>query len=215
MKVILIFCIFLKALAIVIKGIDVSAWDENIDWNSVAQSQHFAIIRAGTGNCNFDEFWDINYNGAKNAGVKVGAYWYSYAQSSLDAKNEAKCFLKALEGKQFEWPVYYDIEEESIFDSDIQNDIAKAFCDVMEANKYYCGIYSSASPLTYNFDSSVTERYTIWVAHYGVERPSYYGEYDIWQKGSGPVPGAGDDCDIDEGYLNFEPIVKKNGLNGY
>ena len=71
------------------------------------------------------------------------------------------------------------------------------------------------SPLTYNFDSSVTERYTIWVAHYGVERPSYYGEYDIWQKGSGPVPGTGDECDIDERYLYFEPIVKKNGLNGY
>ena len=214
MKIILILLLFIEASS-AIKGIDVSAWDENIDWNLVAQSQHFAIIRAGTGNCNFDSYWDINYNGAKNAGVKVGAYWYSYANSASDAKNEAKCFIKALQGKQFEWPVYYDIEEEYIFDNDIQNEIATAFCNEMEAAHYYCGIYSSASPLTYNFDSSVINRYTIWVAHYGVDRPSFSGEYDVWQKGSGPVAGAGDDCDIDEGYTNFEPIMKKYNLNGY
>ena len=107
------------------------------------------------------------------------------------------------------WLLFY------IFDNDIQNEIATAFCNEMEAAHYYCGIYSSASPLTYNFDSSVTNRYTIWVAHYGVDRPSFSGEYDVWQKGSGPVAGAGDDCDIDEGYTNFEPIMKKYNLNGY
>ena len=215
MKIILLLFFWLEASSLVMKGIDVSAWDEYINWNVVSKTQHFAILRVGTGNCNFDTYWETNYKGAKNAGVKVGAYWYSYARSAEDAKNEAKCFLKALSGKQFEWPVYYDIEENSIFDSDLQDVISKAFCDVMEANKYYCGIYSSAYYLSNVFDKSVTNRYTIWVAHYGVNRPSYYGEYDIWQKGSGPVSGAGDDIDLDEGYLNFEPVVKQKHLNGY
>ena len=53
--------------------------------------------------------------------------------------------MSLLAGKQFEWPIYYDIEESSIFATGIASAIAKAFCCTLEANKFYCDIYSSAS----------------------------------------------------------------------
>ena len=216
MRTILLLLFFiLGASCLELAGIDVSKYQKNIDWKTVAKSKKFAIIRAGYGKGNIDEYWEKNYKGAKSAGVKVGAYWYSYANSVDAAKQEAKGFLKALEGKQLEWPVYYDIEEQSIYKNNLHNDIAKAFCDIMQSHKYYCGIYSSSYPLTYNFKSDIKNKYTIWCAHYGVSKPSYTGPYDIWQTGYGNVNGVNGDCDLDIGYKDFEPIIKKGGYNGF
>ena len=213
--ILLLLFLILDASCLELAGIDVSTHQNNIDWKTVAKSKKFAIIRAGYGKGTIDDFWEKNYKGAKAAGIKVGAYWYSYANSVDAAKQEAKGFLKALEGKQLEWPVYYDIEEQSIFNNNLQNSIAKAFCDIMQSHKYFCGIYSSASPLTHNFNSDVTNKYTIWVAHYGVSKPDYKGDYGIWQTGYGKVDGVNGDCDKDIGYIDFEPIIKKGGFNGF
>ena len=197
------------------QGIDVSTWQGNIDWGSVAPNCYFAIIRAGYGIGHIDDYFETNYRNAKANGVKVGAYWYSYAGSTSDAVQEANSIVQALAGKQFEWPIYYDIEEQSIFNAGITNDIANAFCQVLEANKYYCGIYSSTSAFDTYFDDYVKNRYTIWLAHWDVDVPSYQGQYDVWQTGSGNIPGIGADTDVDRGYLDFEPVMKQYGLNGY
>ena len=106
-----------------------------------------------------------NYKNVKAADVKVGVYWNTYAGSVSDAKQEANYCIQALKGKQFEWPICYKIEENSIFNKGIANDIAKAFCEVLEHNKYYCGIYSSASAYKSYFNNYVKEKFTIWVAH--------------------------------------------------
>ena len=219
MKAILFIFLFIGIFSLKLEGIDVSSYQGTINWPSVAKSKHFAIIRAGTGwngDNNEDSNFEENYQNAKNAGVKVGAYWYSYARNVEEAKREAEYFMSHLEGKQFEWPVYYDIEEQSQFDAGIQDDIAKAFCDILEANQYYCGIYSGAWVLSHTFNSDTKTRYTIWVANWGVDKPSYSGNYDVWQKSSsGSVNGISVDVDLDEGYTNFEPIMQKYHLNGY
>ena len=196
-------------------GIDVSTYQGNIAWGTVAQNNHFAIIRAGYGFGHIDDYYETNYANAKAAGVKVGAYWYSYAGSTSDAVQEANYVVQALKGKQFEWPIYYDIEEQSIFSAGIASAIAKAFCEVLEANKYYCGIYSSASALNSYFDSYVKEKFTIWVAHWDVDRPSYYGAYGLWQYKVGYTAGVSGQVDLDYGYIDFEPIMKQYHLNGY
>ncbi len=145
----------------------------------------------------------------------MGAYWYSYAASASDAVQEANYAIKALKGKQFEWPIYYDIEEKSIFNAGIQNAIAKAFCEVLEANKYYCGIYSSASALNNYFNDYTKTKFTIWVAHWDVDVPSYKGSYGLWQYKVGYTTGVSGQVDLDYGYIDFEPIMKEKGLNGY
>ena len=219
MKVVLILFLFAVVYSITMQGIDVSSYQGTINWKKVAESKKFAILRAGTGykgGNNKDGKFEENYKNAKDAGVKVGAYWYSYATSVADAKREANYFMQHLSGKQFEWPVYYDIEEQSQFDAGIHNSIAKAFCDILEANHYYCGIYSSGSKWSYSFSKEVSSRYTVWIAHWGVSKPTYTGAYDVWQKSeTGSVSGISGNVDLDEGYLNFEPIMKANHLNGY
>ena len=213
--ILLLLFLILGASCLEIAGIDVSHHQKKIDWKTVAKSKQFAIIRAGYGEGRIDDYWEQNYKDAKAAGVKVGAYWYSYATSVKVAKQEAKSFLKALEGKQLEWPVYYNIEEKIIFDNNLQNRIAKKFCDILKSHKYYCGIFSSASPLTNKFNSDVKNSHTIWVAHYGVSKPSYSGDYGIWQTGLGKVDGVNGDCEMDIGYIDFEPIIKDGGFNGF
>ena len=211
----LLFLLLFLGISCVFQGVDVSKWDEDNDWATASQSVYFAIMRAGYGFGHIDSYYEENYRNAKANGVKVGAYWYSYASSVSDAVQEANYFVEALKGKQFEWPVYYDIEEKSIFEAGIASDIAKAFCNILEANKFFCGIYSSTYFFDTYFDDEVKTRYTIWLAHWDVEVPTYKGKYDVWQYGSGSIPGIGDDADVDKGYLDFEPIMKKNGLNGF
>ena len=197
------------------RGIDVSTYQGYITWPTVAQNNHFAIIRAGYGFGHIDDYYETNYANAKAAGVKVGAYWYSYASSTSDAVQEAQYAIRALKGKQFEWPIYYDIEEDSIFNAGIQNAIAKAFCEVLEANKYFCGIYSSASAFNYNFDDYTKTKFTVWVANWDVDVPSYKGSYGLWQYKVGYTAGVNGQVDLDYGYIDFEPIIKANGFNGY
>ena len=174
MKYYLLLCLILR-ISSAFTGIDVSKWQGYITWTSVAQNNHFAILRAGYGIGHTDDYFETNYKNAKVAGVKVGAYWYSLARSESDAVQEANSIMSLLAGKQFEWPIYYDIEESSIFAAGIESAIAKAFCHTLEANKFYCGIYSSASLLNNFFDHEVKTAFSIWVSHRDVDVPSYHG----------------------------------------
>ena len=210
-----LLAILILGISCAFQGLDVSTWQSYITWSTVAQNNHFAIIRAGYGLGNIDNFFEYNYQQAKAAGVKVGAYWYSYAASTSDAVQEANYVVNALRGKQFEWPIYYDVEEQSIFNAGIASAITKAFCEVLEANKYYCGLYSSAGALNSYFDSYVKEKFTIWVAHWDAVTPSYSGPYGLWQYKVGYTPGVSGQVDLDYGYIDFEPIMKQYGLNGY
>ena len=214
MKVILL-CLLFLGISTRYSGIDVSTWQKSIDWKTVAKNNHFAIIRAGYDTSGVDDYFETNYKNAKAAGVKVGAYWYSYAKSTSDASKEAKAILRLLKGKKFEWPIYYDIEEKSIFNAGIASSISKTFCKALEAAHYYCGIYASASALNSHFSSEVKKAYTIWVAHWDASKPAYSGSYGVWQYKVGSTSGVSGRCDLDYGYIDFEPVMKKNHLNGY
>ena len=99
MKFYLLVLLFL-GISCAFQGIDVSTWQSYITWSTVAQNNHFAIIRAGYGIGNIDNFFEYNYQQAKAAGVKVGAYWYSYASSTSAAVQEVNSVVNALRGKQ-------------------------------------------------------------------------------------------------------------------
>ena len=97
-----------------VQGIDVSRHNTITDFRKVKGSGiDFVIIRAGYGReiSQKDPQFETNYKNAKAAGLNVGAYWYSYAQSVEEAKIEAKVCLQAIKGKKFEYPIYFDLEE--------------------------------------------------------------------------------------------------------
>lgn len=198
-------------------GIDISEWQgPNVDFYAVRNAGYsFVIIRAGYGGCYVDPYFEHNYNKAKAAGMNVGIYWYSYATQGSHGTLEANCVLNAIAGKQFEYPIYYDIEEGSIFSLGITNDIAYNFCTTMENNRYFCGLYASTSYLENYFNSWSRTKYSIWVAQY-YDYCTYSGDYGIWQfTSSGQIPGVGGNCDLDLAYLDFPSIIKGAHLNGF
>ena len=109
-----------------IKGIDVSTYQEDIDWNTAKNEISFAIIRMGWGSDGVDDYFETNYYNAKAASVKIGAYLFSYATDTAGAEAEAYHALNLLQGKQFEWSIYYDIEEDAL-NGDV-NGMANTFC---------------------------------------------------------------------------------------
>jgi len=202
------------------KGIDVSVHNGNIDWNKVkADGIEFAILRAGFGRLEKqkDEKFEQNYSGAKNAGIPVGAYWYSYAMDEDEARLEADVFLKVIKGKQFEMPVYFDLEEKKQFDlgKEKVSAIMRAFLEKVEKAGYFVGLYGSASSLTTHTADDIKSRYTIWLAHW-VDKTNYSGAYGIWQYSEkGKVDGINGNVDLDICYKDFTTIIKGKGLNGW
>lgn len=201
-------------------GIDVSKWQATIDFNKVkASGKEFVLIRAGYGRYTNqkDEYFESNYKNAKAAGLHVGAYWYSYAESPEDAKLEAKACMEVIKGKQFDMPVLYDFEEKRQFNRGKKfcSDCIDAFCSVMEAANYFVGLYIYRSALQNYVEDSITKKYALAVAEYG-PKLNYNGNVGIWQYSStGRVNGINGNVDLDICYVDYPKIIKEAGRNGY
>lgn len=206
-----------------LKGIDVSKHNGVIDWKKIKNSGiDFAIIRTGYGKVNNakqrDEQFENNYRGAKAEGIKLGAYHYSYALTVEDALMEADFVLDMLNGKQFEFPIYFDIEDKSQMNLTKKQctEITDAFCKKLEKENYWVGVYSFDSFFSTHFDIDIQDRYTIWVARVENIKPTSCKKYDIWQYShKGSVTGSSVETDLNIGYKDFEPIIKKFKKNGF
>ncbi|MCR5540985.1 MAG: glycoside hydrolase family 25 protein [Ruminococcus sp.] len=203
------------------KGIDVSKYQGNIAWKQVKDSGiDFAIIKAGGSDDGFytDPTYEANYKNAKAVGMPVGAYYIvgPYCVSKEDGIADAKRFLKMLEGKTFEYPVYIDLELTSPTTKTGTTDAVIAFCKTMEAAGYFCGIYASdISGFKDRLELSRLKTRALWVASYG-SKPTYTKSYGMWQKSStGRVPGIVGDVDLDECYVDYTAIIKSRGDNGF
>ncbi len=198
-------------------GIDLSRHNGNIDWSKV--NTDFVILRAGYGkeSSQKDDRFEEYYAGAKTHGIHVGTYWYSYAMDEDEARQEADVFLETIKGKQFEYPVFYDVEESKQFElgKEKLSAIIRAFLERVEAAGYFVGLYGSASSLVTHTENDIKEKYTIWLAHW-CENTNYSGAYGIWQHScKGKVDGISGDVDLDKCYVDYPERIKAKGLNGY
>lgn len=203
------------------KGIDVSKYQGNVDWAKVkASGVKFAIIRAGFGSLatQKDPFFEKNYQGAKAAGLTVGAYWYSYAANETEGKAEAKMFLETIKGKQFEMPVYIDVEDKCQISVGKKKltEMVEAFCETMEDAGYFVGVYSFTNFFQNYLDvARLSKLYTIWLADF---RTMYNRTItrDMHQYTStGKVNGISGNVDMDNCTKDFPSIMKRTGLNGF
>ena len=200
------------------KGIDVSYAQGVIDWEKVKASGlvDFAILRAGYGKetSQIDDQFNRNYATCKQLGIPVGVYWYSYATTAAEAEQEAKICLQTIRGKQFEYPVAFDIEEKrSLPQADA---LCQAFCSVLEAAGYYVAIYTFKSALENNISEAIKNCYDIFLSHVGVQQTSYTGAYGLWQYSwTGRIPGISGDVDLDYAYKDYPTMIQKAGLNGF
>ena len=201
-----------------LKGIDVSYAQGVIDWEKVKASGlvDFAILRAGYGKetSQIDDQFNLNYTACKQLGIPVGAYWYSYATTVAEAEQEANVCLQIIQGKQFEYPVAFDIEEARCLPQ--ADAISTTFCTALENAGYYTAIYTFKSALESNFSAAVKNRYDIFLSHIGVQQTDYAGDYGLWQYSwTGCIPGISGDVDLDYAYKDYPTMIQNAGLNGF
>lgn len=193
-----------------VTGIDVSYHQGEIDWQQVAgDGISFAILRAGyrgytAGSLNEDKLFRQNLQGAMNAGLEVGVYFFSQAVTPEEAVEEAELVLTLLEGCPLQFPVVYDWE--TISDADARTAgldtetitaCANAFCTRIAEAGYQPMIYFNQSLAYKHYDLSRLTNWPFWLAQYQ-EKPDFYYAFTMWQYSSkGSVAGVSGNVDMD------------------
>lgn len=198
-------------------GIDISIWQQYPDYDKLKKDPNvdFVIAQIGYGRYSYqkDETFEYNYKNARSRGVPIGGYWFSYANSPDDAREEARACLEIINGRQFEYPIYYDIEGNALA-GDVSGK-CKAFCSELEKAGWFAGIYISRSPAMSYLDDECRTKYAMWIADYA-NQCYYNGDYGIWQyKSTGRVSGISGDVDMNYCYVDYPALISEGGFNGY
>ena len=204
----------------ILRGIDVSKWQGNINWKKVSVSGiDFVMIRSSFGSEHTDEMLDKNVKGCEKYGIPYGFYHYTYAATPDEARREARYFLKQIKDYSPEYPIVLDIEEE-FYKKMSRKDVTAilvAFMDVLEDAGYYAMVYNSPNFIKACINEKTLKKYDIWIACWGDEErlnSLYDGQYGMWQySATGRVNGINGDVDLDYSYKDYAAIIKKNGLN--
>lgn len=192
-------------------GIDVSEFQgEDIDWKQVRESGiEFVIIRLGyraygeTGELVLDDMFDRNMQGALDAGLDVGVYFFSQAITPGEAVEEAEFVLEHVRGYEIDGPIVYDTEEikgdTARTDNNTRQEFTnycKVFCDTIEQAGYDPMIYANMKWMAFTLDMEQLAGYDFWYADYH-DVPQCPYEYEIWQYSeTGAVPGINANVDL-------------------
>lgn len=208
------------------KILDVSKYQPNIDYAQVAKEVDGVILRCGvtgwgTANqCSTDDCFEKHYAGFKAVGLPAGAYYYSAADTIAKAQEEAEYCKKILAGKQFELPIYYDVECRERMNKLSKEQLTAqviAWCDKMEQAGYFAGVYSYTSFIHEKLDiAALAQRYTIWLADY---RQNYDRTIprDMHQYTStAQIAGIAGGVDMSNLFrTNLMETIQEAGLNGF
>lgn len=208
-------------------GIDISKWQGNFDMaRAKSEGVKFVIIKGGGSDNGLykDARFEENYEKAKRQSLQTGCYWFSRATSVDGAKEEAEFFYKhILKGKQFELPVYIDIEHKDTFAKGkrVTTDIIKTWCSYLWSLGYFAGVYSSTYWFADSMHDEELQNYAHWVAQWS-ENPTYKypAVMGMWQFGGEtnkrrPNKVAGVVCDQNYLYTDYYPVIKRMNLNGF
>ncbi len=179
-------------------GVDVSYYNNQIDWTALKkQGFDFAIIRLGgrgwaTGRIYGDRMTQQFLHGAKEAGMLVGAYFYSTARNPAEALEEAQAALFELNGITLELPVFIDMELSGDYPDGRSDSLSPGeraqvidvFCSAIESAGYQAGLYASEGYCRYNLEYEAVTRFPLWLASYTVDNqlPQYISSYTLWQQ---------------------------------
>lgn len=205
-------------------GVDLSRFQQGISFDALVREGVEFIILRGAYHLTKDSEFENFYREAKVRNLPVGVYLYTIATSPQGAREEANFLLNnVLRGKQFELPIYINIEDERYYSRPKSSNsaVVKAFCDTLESNDYFAGVYASTYFFATYLDDSQLKAYTHWVAQWSTQLTypdkSVAG---IWQFGGStnrlrsPII-AGFNVDQNYMYKDFPTIIKSYGLNGF
>lgn len=209
-------------------GVDVSRWQDVIDWKTAALSGiDFVMIKAGEGT-EIEQTFIRNITGAKEAGVQVGIYWFANATCPEEAVKEAEACLSFIKDYKLEYPVVYDFEYRTLgsepnysnplaYDKAACTDTMIAFLDVIDANGYYPMVYTNKDfPQRFLEMDRLTAKYDIWYANYSSSLKEPDTECTMWQYScTGRKNGIKTDVDLDVSFVDYKSLMVKNKLNGF
>lgn len=205
-------------------GLDLSAHNGALDFDAIKHAgNEFVILRAGYGwgSDQKDPNFEAYYAAAKSAGLKVGAYHYSYARNASEAKAEADCFLNWIKGKVFEMPVYIDMEDADAWKRNNGNPsgsdqahAANAFMQRVQDAGYYVGIYSSTSWFD-GYLTGLSKAFTRWIANWGSNDGAVHGTFEPLHQYTSVYTLGGKRFDRNVCYKDFTSEIKAAGLNGF
>ena len=194
-------------------GIDVSKYQSNIDWEQVKTAGvKFVIIRIGyrgyvSGSLVLDPMFEQHFTNARNAGLKVGVYFFSQAVNEEEAREEAMGCAYVLNGRKLDYPIYFDTEASGGKNGradglgvEDRTKCAIAFCEEVKAQGYKPGVYASTLWFRQRVDLSRLTGYSIWNAHYNVASSPI--SCDLWQGScTARIPGYGGQIDVNISYV--------------
>lgn len=205
-----------------IKGLDVSRFQGEVDWERVkAAGYRFAMLRAGYGDSTVDEQFRRNASECNRIGLPIGAYWFCYAATTENAAKEADSCIRTVSGYRLDYPVCYDIEQAGAdyveklgisFTPALARELVKSFCNRVESKGYFAMFYSNQSFFNAYLGTALAKRYAFWYARY---TDTFDGtDCGIWQYTSaGRVPGISGNVDLDLAYVDYPSVIRRAGLN--
>ena len=203
---------------IVAKGIDVSRYQGDIDFNKVKNDGYsFVIIRVGTSLGGKDSKFETYYKEAVNAGLDIGCYFYTYGYTAEELKQEAKDVISYIDGKDFNYPVFLDFEHAELLKYnrvDENTAMIDTFCKYIKRSGYYPGVYTSNSIYKNYFDNiTLGNKWDFWIASY-IDNTSnskkFSKSFSIWQYTSnGGVNGINARVDLNVAYVNYPKIINE------
>lgn len=200
------------------KGIDVSSYQGDINWEETKKSIDFAIIRCGFGGdllSQDDKKYARNTEQCERFNIPYGVYLYSYATTIEEANSEVEHTLRLIQGKKIEYPIFLDVESEVQKNLPLEtlNDIVYHYCERIEQAGYYVGIYANLDWFVNRLNSPKLERFDHWLAQWSSE-PTYTKPFGMWQYTSKlTLSGIDGFVDGDIAYKDYPKLIREKGLN--
>ena len=191
-----------------------------LNWLDADFETASSAVKLGSYSSQKDPQFERNAAECARLGIQYGVYWYSYASTPAEARQEARCCLAAIKGKHLCLPVAYDIEYEPCIlrlTNAQRTALVLAFLSEIEAAGYYGILYASCDFIRNRLDYEVLSRYDIWVAQYGnaCTCPLPYGIWQYSSRNALGIPGYGTSLDCNRVYKDYEQLMIQAGLQGH
>lgn len=182
-----------------IRGIDVSHYQEEINWKKVAESgQRFAFIKATEGASMKDEYFEANWTAAQKAGIVRGAYHFFIP--SVDAKTQAENFLKTVDLKPGDLPPVLDLEETSRQSAAKIREGTRIWLETVEQATGVRPILYTMPKFAEDYLDASFGKYPLWLVRlhwFWWEAPDFWDDWTFWQHNHhGKCPGIAGDVDL-------------------
>lgn len=204
-----------------VKGIDVSAWQGQIDWKTVAAyGMDFAILRITEAGNVTDKYFERNYTECQKYNIPTGVYKYSYAMTIAEIQSEARKVVSVLNGRKLQYPIWLDLEhhKQRVLGAESIHNLAEAFREIIAAAGYKFGIYCNEDWYM-NVICSHLKKYDFWIARYPANDDGWIQErlrpdFGVgWQYSSkAKIPGINGTVDRSVFYKDYKEVstVDKN-----